>query len=183
MRVPTFLQKYHTCESIVKVPEVDAAHTTLVIQLAVEVECLVGLDLHLADALTRNGTLAGALAAPSAYAAHTALVQGRVELVGPGGAVAVAIAVVVAEQVVAAGLLAAADGEGLIDRREEVFGQVRGERDDGVEVVGRLLGVETAKEVAEERISLRHCAGGRKDDTHRAESKGSTAMVATFLGL
>lgn len=138
----TFLEKHNTGKAIIKVPEVNTAHATLVVQLAVNIKGLVGLDLHLAHSLAGDGALARTLTAASTYTAGTALVQGRVKLVRPRGAVAVAIAVVVAEQVVAAGLLAPADGQGLVDGREEVLGQVWGERDDGVEVVGRLLGVE-----------------------------------------
>lgn len=60
---------------------------------------------------------------------------------------AVAIAVVVAEEVVAARLLAAPHRQRLVDGREQVLGQVRRERDDGVEVVGRVLGVEAPEQV------------------------------------
>lgn len=44
-------------------------------------------------------------------------------------------------------MLAALDGQGLVDGREKVFGQVGGEGDDGVEVVGCVFGVEAAEEV------------------------------------
>jgi hypothetical protein len=67
-------------------------------QLAVDVKGFVCADFEAADAL---GT-------------HFSIVNGRVELVAPGAAVAVAIAVVVAEQVIAAGLSATTDCEGLI---------------------------------------------------------------------
>jgi hypothetical protein len=69
-------------------------------------------------------------------------------LVRPWRAVAITVTVVVTEEVVTAGLLASADRQGLVDGREQVLGQVGGEGDDGVEVVCRLLGVETTEEVA-----------------------------------
>lgn len=147
--VRTFLQQHHAREPIVQVPKVDAAHAALVVQVTVNVKGLVGLDLYFAHALARDSPLARTLAAPNADAAgsRTALVQRGVELVGPRRAVAVAVAVVVAEQVVAARLLAPPDRQRLVDGREEVLGQVGRKRDDGVEVVGRLLGVEPTEEV------------------------------------
>lgn len=144
----TFLNQHHARKAIVQVPEIDAAHTALVVQLPVNVKGLIGLDLHLAHPLVGDRALAGALAAAGPDAAHAALVQRRVELVAPWRAVAVAVAVVVAEEVVAARLLAALDGEGLVDGRQEVLGQVRGQGDDCVEVLARVLGVEAAEEVA-----------------------------------
>ena len=137
----TLLQQHNTGEAIIQVPEVDAAHSALIIQLAVDVESLVGLDLHAAHTLAGQGTASiGALGGG-------ALGQRRVELVGPRRAVAVAVAVVIAQEVVAAGLLAAADGEGLVDGREQVLGQVRGEREQVLEVGGGVLGVEAAEQV------------------------------------
>lgn len=144
----TFLQQHDTSEPIVKVPEIHAAHAPLVVQIAINIEGVIGPDLHLADTLARDCALASALAASRAYAAGAALIEWGVKLVGPRRAVAVAIAVVVAQEVVAAGLLAAADGEGLVDGGEEILGQVGGERDDGVEVVGCVFGVQPPEEVA-----------------------------------
>lgn len=40
------------------------------------------------------------------------------------------------------------DGEGLVDGREEVFGQVRGQGDDGVEVLARVFRIQAAEEIA-----------------------------------
>jgi hypothetical protein len=74
-------------------------------QLAVNVKGLICADFEAADAL----------------GAHLCIVDGRVEFVAPGAAVAVAIAVVVAEQVIAAGLFAAADFERLVYGCEEFF--------------------------------------------------------------
>lgn len=45
-------------------------------------------------------------------------------------------------------MLAALDGQGLVDGGEKVFGQVGGEGDEVVEVLGRVFGVEAAEEVA-----------------------------------
>lgn len=145
----TLLEQHDAGEAVVEVPEVDAAHAALVVELAVDVKGLVGLDLDGPDALAGDGALAGALAAAAGPdAAGAALVERRVEAVGPRGAVAVAVAVVVAQQVVAPRVLAAPQLQRLVDRREQVLGQVRGQRDDGVEVRARVLGVEPPEEVA-----------------------------------
>lgn len=144
----TLLHQYHASEPVIQVPQIDTAHASLVVQLSVDIKRLVGLDLHLAHPLVRNGPLAGAVVASRADTANTALVQRRVKLVAPWGAVAVAVTVVIAEEVVAAGLPTPLDGEGLVDGGEEVFGQVRGEGDDGAEVLAGMFGVEAAEQVA-----------------------------------
>jgi len=107
---PTFLKKDNPCKSIVEIPEVNTAHAAFVIQVAIDIEGLVRLDFHLANTLTWDRTLACALVSTSAYTTRASLIQGRVKLVGPWRAVAVAIAIVVAKEVVSAGLLAAAHG-------------------------------------------------------------------------
>lgn len=61
---------------------------------------------------------------------------------------AVAVAVVVAEEVVAARLLAAPGLEGLVDGGEEVFGEGGDEGAEGGEVAGGVGWVEAAEEVA-----------------------------------
>lgn len=149
--VLTLLQQHNSCEAVVKVPEVHAAHAALVVELPVDIERLVGSDLHGPHPLAWHGTLAGALAQAASGAADAALVEGRVELVGPRRAVRVAIAIVVAEEVLAVGLAAALGGEGLVDGGEEVLGQVGGEGEERVEVGCRVLGVEAAEEVPGER--------------------------------
>lgn len=144
----TLLQQHNARKSIVQVPEVHRRHTALVVQLAVDVERLVGLDLHLAHPLAGDSALARTFTAACTHPAGTALVQRGVELVAPRRAVRVAVAVVVTEEVVTARLLAALDREGLVDGREEVFGEVWGEGDEGVEVVRGVFGVEATEEVA-----------------------------------
>lgn len=151
----TFLDQHDAGESVIQVPQVHAAHAPLVVQLPIDVKGLVGLDLHLADSLIGDGAFTSTLAASRADTAHAALVQRRVELVAPWRAVAVAVAVVVAEEVVSAGLPAPLDGEGLVDGREEVFGQVRGQGDDGVEVLARVFRIQAAEEIAAGRIKKR----------------------------
>jgi hypothetical protein len=148
-RCLTLLQQHNAREPVVQVPQKHRRHAALVVQIPVDVKGLVGLDLHLAHALAGHGALPGALiAAAGPDAAGAGLVQRRVELVAPRRAVAVAVAVVVAQQVVAPRLLAAADRERLVDRREQVLGQVGRERDDVVEVLGRVFWVEPPEEVA-----------------------------------
>lgn len=143
----TLLQQNNTRKPIIQIPEIHTTHAPLIIQLTIHIKRIIGLDLHLAHPLAGDSTLSRSLAAACANAARTALIQWRVELVGPWRAVRVAVAVVVAQEIVAACLLAALDGQGLVDGREKVFGQVGGEGDDGVEVVGCVFGVEAAEEV------------------------------------
>lgn len=143
----TLLHQYHTSKAVIQVPQIDTAHTSLVVQLSVDVKRLIGFDLHLSHPLVGDGPFASTVVASRADAADAALVQRRVKLVAPWGAVAVAVTVVVAEEVVTAGLPTPLDGEGLVDGREEVFGQVRGEGDDCVEVLARVLWVQAAEEV------------------------------------
>lgn len=151
----TLLQEHDARKAVIQVPKVHAAHAALVVQVPVHIEGLVGLDLHLADPLAGDGALTRAVITGTArgrgHAARAALVERRVEFVAPWRAIAVAVAVVVAEEEVAARLGAAADAERLVDRGEEVLRQVWGEGDDGVEVIGSVLGVEATEEVAAER--------------------------------
>lgn len=74
-------------------------------QLAVNIKGFVCADFQAADTL----------------GAHLGIIDGRVEFVAPGAAETVAIAVVVAEQVIAAGLSATTDCEGLIYGSEQFF--------------------------------------------------------------
>lgn len=105
--------------SIIQIPKIHTAHPSLVVQLTVNIKRLIGSDLEFPHPLTR----------------HRAIFERWVEFIAPGGTVAVAVAVVVAEEVVAAGLCAAADFQRLIDGGEEVFGEVRDEDGDAVEVL------------------------------------------------
>lgn len=134
-RTRTFLQQDNPRESVIQIPEVDAAHPALVVQLAVYIEGLVGRNLQLPHPLTRNG----------------AILEGRVELIAPRGPVAVAIPVVVAEQVVAAGFGASPDLEGLVYGGEEIFGQLRDKSRDRLQVAFRVSRRETAEEVTGEK--------------------------------
>lgn len=111
----TFLQQHDACKSIIEVPQIYRRHAALVVQLAVDIEGLIGLDLHLSDPLTWYGTLARTVIAAGANAARAALVQGWVKLVRPWRAVRIAVSVVVAEEVVSARLLASLNNQGLID--------------------------------------------------------------------
>lgn len=118
----TLLQQHNPRKPIVQVPKVDATNPPLIIQLPIHVERLVRPNLHGPHPLARHRPLPRPLVPLGPHAAHAALVQRRVELVGPGGPVRVAVAVVVAEEVVAVGLAARAHGEGLVDGGEEVLG-------------------------------------------------------------
>lgn len=132
MRQRTLLQKNNTRKPIIQVPEIHAPHPALIVQLAVHIKRLVCRDLEL----------------PHALAGNRPVVQRRIEFIAPWRAIAVAVAVVVAEEVVAVGFGAAADLERLVDGGEEVFGKVGDERGDGLEVVLCVAGVEATEEVA-----------------------------------
>ena len=79
------------------------------------------MDPHSQLAVNIKGLVCADFEATDTLRAHLCIVDGRVEFVAPGAAVAVAIAVVVAEQVIAAGLFAAADFERLVYGGEEFF--------------------------------------------------------------
>lgn len=142
----TLLQQNYTGKPIIQIPEVNTADATFVVQLPVNIEGLVRLDLHLPDPLTRDRPFTRALISTGTGTAH-APIHGRIKLVAPWASVAIPVAVVVAQEVLAPRVLAALDGQGLVDRGEEIFGQVRREGDDGVEVGSGLFGVEAAEEV------------------------------------
>lgn len=145
----TLLQQNNPCKPVVQIPQIHRRHAAFIVQVPVDIKRLVGFHLHFAHALARDGAFPGALiTAACPDAAGAGLVQRRVELVAPRRAVTVAVAVVVAQQVVAPRLLAAADSQRLVDGREQVFGQIGGERDDVVEVLRRVFGVEPPQEVA-----------------------------------
>lgn len=120
----TFLQQYDSSESIVQVPEVGAPYSAFVIQLSIYIKPFVCSFLKLPHTLTRHG----------------AIVDRRVELIAPRRAVAVAVSVVVTKEIISPGFLASADLEGLIDGRKEVFGQIRNECGDAIEVQGSVAG-------------------------------------------
>ena len=103
-------------------------------QLPIHVKRRVGLDLQAAHALARQDDLA--------------ILNRRVELVAKGAAVAVAVAVVVAEQVLATGLAAPAHGQGLVHRRQQVLRQLWRDVDQAVQVRRRVLRVQAAEQVA-----------------------------------
>jgi hypothetical protein len=177
---PTLLQQHHPGKPIVQIPQIHRRHPALIVQIPVHIKRLIRLDLHLADPLPGDGALPGALVtAPRTHTTDAGLVQRRVELVAPGRAVAVAIAVVVAQQVVAPRLLAAAHGQRLVDRREQVLGQVGGERDDVVEVLRGVFWVEPAEEVAARRraVSLGVVREVEMGGAYSAESNGSAVAI------
>ena len=96
-------------------------------QFPINVYPLPHAHLHLADALA-------GLDAP----VPIILLDRRLELVAPRAAPAVPVAVVVAQQVVPARLLAPSHLERLVDGAQEVFGQVRRERAQPRQVGGGL---------------------------------------------
>jgi hypothetical protein len=129
----TLLQQHHAGEAILEIPKIHAADAALEVQLAVDIEGLVGADLHLAHALARQLRVR----------------RRRLELVAPGAAPAVAIPIVIAQEVVAAGLLAAGDLERGVDGGEQVLRQWGDERAERVKVGGCVFGIEAAEEIAD----------------------------------
>jgi len=100
-------------------------------QLSIDVECLIGLDLHLAHAL----------------AGRDALVNRRLKLVAPRAAPTVAVAVVVAAQEVALRLGALLHRERNVDGFEQVFFERGVQRDNGGDIALDVRGVEAPQEV------------------------------------
>lgn len=159
----TLLQQHHPSKPIVQIPEIHRADASLIIQLPINIKRLIGLDFHLPHPLAghdapRRTTTSFTVAAITTVSAATPLpvaaLERRIELVAPWRAVAVAVAVVVAQKIVAPGLLAPLNGQGLVDGGEEVFGQIGCEGDEVVEVLGCVFGVEAAEEVAVGSIGL-----------------------------
>ena len=99
------------------------------------------MDPHSQLAVNIKGFICADFEAADALGAHLCIIDGRVELVAPGAAVAVAIAVVVAEEVVTTGLLATADFERLVYRGEQFFFMFGDQAADGREVGRRVLWV------------------------------------------
>lgn len=108
-------------------------------QVPVDVKGVIGLELHLPDALAGHDALA--------------VLERRLELVAPRTPPAVPIAVVVAAEEVSLRLAAALHGERHIDGLEQLFGEGRGELAEAVDVLGRVLGVEAAEEVPGRGVS------------------------------
>lgn len=129
----TFLQKHNTSEPIVQVPEIHTANTTLVIQLSVNIEGFIRSDLHLPNSLARYCALACALIVPLIiYTSDPSASKRGLEFARPGRAVAISITVIIAEEIISAGLSASRDSEGLIDGGEEVFCEGGDKGDEGV---------------------------------------------------
>jgi hypothetical protein len=118
----TFLQQHHARKPIIQIPEINTTDASLVIQLPIDIKRLVRSNLHLPHPLARHRALAGTFIAILSNAAFSSLFQRRLELSAPRRAVAVAVAVIVAQKVVAASFPTPADGQRLVDGGEEVFG-------------------------------------------------------------
>lgn len=157
----TLLQQDHARKPVFQVPEVDARHAALVVpvtercrvssphlllpsflagrdsQLPVNVHTLVRAYLHLPD--------------PVAGLRPVVIIQRRLKLIAPWAPPAVAVAVVVAKEVVATRRAATPRLEGLVDGGEEFLGQ--GGHDGAYcgEILGGLGRGKAAEEVAGER--------------------------------
>lgn len=127
----TLLQKYHAGKSIIQVPEVNTTSTTLVVQLPVHIEGLVGRNLKL----------------PYPFTGHGPIIKWRVEFIAPGRPVAVTVPIVVAEQVVAVALRTPTNLERLVNGRKEVFSEVWDNARNCLQVALRVTGVEAPQEV------------------------------------
>lgn len=114
----TFLQQHHPRKPIIQIPEVHRAQPPLIIQLTIHIKRLISSNLHLPHPITGHR----ASSSPLIYTAFAALLERRLKLPRPRRPVAVTIAVVVADQVIAFGLRAPARAERLVDGGEEVLG-------------------------------------------------------------
>jgi hypothetical protein len=130
----TFLQQDNPGKSIIQIPEVDAAHPALIVQLAIYIKGLIGRNLQFSHSLTRNG----------------AILQGRIEFIAPRRSVTVPVSVVVTEQVVTIGFRASADLERLVYGSKQVFSQVRNEGRNRLQVAFGVARREAAKEITED---------------------------------
>ena len=129
----TLFQEYNAREPIIQIPEVNTAHSALIVQLTVDIEGVVARIFKLPYPLTR----------------HRSVIKWGVEFIAPGRPIAVTVPVVVAEQVVAVGLRTTANLQGLVNRGKEVFGQIWDNSCDGLQVALRVTGVEAPEEVPE----------------------------------
>jgi hypothetical protein len=118
----TFLQQHHARKPIIQIPEINTTDASLVIQLPIDIKRLVRSNLHLPHPLARHRALPGPLIAMLPHPSITRLIERWLELSTPRRAVAVAVAVIVAQKVVAASFPTPADGQRLVDGGEEVFG-------------------------------------------------------------
>ena len=173
----TFFEQYHPSKPIIKIPEIDATHPSLVVaalkrlqislpliwcnisnsrpnsratsgltqrnvsvhsQFPVNVHSLAHADLHFSHPLTWFGTF-------------VPIAQLGVEFIAPWTSPAVAVSIVVTQEVISACFLTLSYLERLIDRREEVFSQLWGERADTIEIGGCGVRGEAAEKVTELR--------------------------------
>eukprot|EP00052_Salpingoeca_macrocollata_P016164 m.129529 g.129529 ORF g.129529 m.129529 type:complete len:353 (+) comp19950_c1_seq1:41-1099(+) len=133
-------------KAMVQVPQVHRRHTTLKIKVAVGVEGAVGLDLKLAQLVRGRG----------------AVLQRRVECVGPRRAVRVAVAVVVAQQVVLLGALVFGNLQRLVDGRKQVLTQRRHQIHQAGQVFLNVLRWQTPHKIqGTVQASVRHCGAVR----------------------
>jgi hypothetical protein len=163
-RLPAvLLQQHHARKSLIQIPQIHTprrsparalALRALVIHRPIHVERRITLDLHAPNSV---GRVCGILLFGGG--------EGRVEFVGPGRAVGVAVTVVVAEEEGAGVGGVCGGGEGLVDGGEEVFGQGGRECREGLKVRGDGGGWEAAEEVAGQVLERR--------TTERDEWRGS----------
>jgi hypothetical protein len=127
----TFLQQHNSCEAIVQIPEIRAPKTTLIVESSVHIECFICRNLKFSDSLT----------------GHRAVVNGRIEVIGPRGSIAVAISVVIAQQIVPPRFCAPSDIERLVDGGEEILGEIWHKSGDAVEVERSVSGRKSPQKI------------------------------------
>ena len=132
--VARFLDEYDAGEAVLVVPEVDGRDAALEVHLAVLLEGRVGLDLEAAQAVR----------------GLDALVERRLVHVAPRRAIRVAVAVIVAQQVVLADEFVARHLERLIDGAQQVLAQVGHQVDELRQVLLDLLRRQAAHQVERE---------------------------------
>lgn len=97
------------------------------------------------------------------------------ELVAPGTPPCVSVPIVIAEEVIPAGLLAAADLERLVDRREKILSQVWCEGGDAIEVLG---GGGWGK--AAEKVAARGSPPSKEGNSHVSQKPRKLVLPLTL---
>lgn len=139
MRIkPTLLQENDARKPIIQIPEVDTSNTTLVVEFPVNIEGFVRRNLQPSHSFTW----------------YCAIIERWVEFIAPGRSVAVAITIVITEEVIPLCLGAATDLERLVDGGQEVFGEIWNKGRNGLQILLCIAGVQPPEKVAAGSIGV-----------------------------
>ena len=134
----TLLQENNARKPIIQIPEVDTSNTTLVVEFPVNIERFVRGNLQPSHSLAR----------------YCAIVERWVEFIAPGRSVAVAITVVITEEVIPLRFGAATDLERLVDGGQKVFSKVWDNGRNGLQILLCIAGVQPPEKVAAGSIGV-----------------------------